>query len=83
MQSTMKRILAACALLAPFIIAGCATHYELDLVKKELSKEINQVKAEARAAKATAASARADASTKAVGDVSRKAERMYNKPLRK
>lgn len=85
MRKTMKRITAVCALLAPFAIAGCATHLELDEVKKDLAKQLNQVKAEASAAKAeaAAASSRADASSKAAEDVSRKADRMYKESLRK
>ena len=81
MRRTINRIAAVFVLLAPFAVGSCATQYELEQVRGELDK----VKAEARAAKAeaAAASARAEASTKAAADVSRKAERMYNKSLRK
>lgn len=72
MRKNTKRILAACALLAPFAIAGCATHLELDQAKKELRAELEQVKAAA-----AAASARADASSAGVASTSRSADRMH------
>lgn len=81
MRRTIERVPAAIVLLAALAVGSCATQLEVD----QLRSELDTVRAEAQAAKAEAAAARAraDASSKAAADVSRKAERMYNRSLRK
>ena len=81
MRRTIKRISAVCVLFAALAVGSCATQLEVD----QLRSELDSVRAEAQAAKAAAAAAnaRAEASAKAAADVSRKAERMYDKSLRK
>jgi outer membrane murein-binding lipoprotein Lpp len=88
MGMTMKRFLVLSALLAPLAIGGCASQSEVDQLRSDLGKAqaaADAAKAEAAAAKAEAmaANARADAATKAAADVSRKADRMYDRTLRK
>jgi outer membrane murein-binding lipoprotein Lpp len=88
MSTTLRRILALSVLAAPLAIAGCASQTEIDQLRNELIKTqsaADAAAAEARAAKAEAAEARAraDAASQAAGDVSRKADRMYDRSLRK
>jgi outer membrane murein-binding lipoprotein Lpp len=88
MSTTLRRILALSVLVAPLAIAGCASQTEIDQLRSELIKTqsaADAAAAEARAAKAEAAEARAraDAASQAAGDVSRKADRMYDRSLRK
>jgi outer membrane murein-binding lipoprotein Lpp len=88
MSTTLRRILALSVLVAPLAIAGCASQTEIDQLRSELIKtqaSADAAAAEARAAKAEAAEAkaRADAASQAAGDVSRKADRMYDRSLRK
>jgi len=84
----MKRILAVSALLAPLALGACASQSEVDQLRSELTKtqaEAAAAKAEAAAAKAeaAAATARAQAAEKASADMSRKADRMYSRSLKK
>lgn len=81
MRTTMRRVLAISVLLVPMAIGGCALQSEVDQLRSDVSKA--QAAAEAAQAEARAANARADAATKSAADVSRKADRMYNRSLRK
>jgi outer membrane murein-binding lipoprotein Lpp len=89
MSTTLRRILALSVLVAPLAIAGCASQTEIDQLRSELittqASADAAAAAEAHAAKAEAAEAkaRADAASQAAGDVSRKADRMYDRSLRK
>ena len=88
MRPTMQRLFAVSAILAPLALGGCASQSEVDQLRSDLSKAqaaAAAAEAEARAAKeeAKAANARAEAATKAAADVSRKADRMYDRSLRK
>ena len=95
MKATARKLLLVGALLTPLAIGGCASQGEVDQLRSDLSKaqaaadaaqaEARAAKAEAEAAKAeaAAANARADAATKAAADVSRKADKMYDRSLRK
>jgi outer membrane murein-binding lipoprotein Lpp len=88
MSTTLRRILALSVLVAPLAIAGCASQTEIDQLRSELittQASADAAAAEAHAAKAEAAEAkaRADAASQAAGDVSRKADRMYDRSLRK
>lgn len=88
MRTTMQRFFAVSAILVPLAVGGCASQSEVDQLRSDLSKAqatAAAAQAEARAAKedAMAANARADAATKAAADVSRKADRMYDRSLRK
>lgn len=88
MRTAMKRFLAISVLLTPLAIGGCASQSEVDQLRSDLSKaqaaaEAAQAEARAAKAEAAAANARAEAATKAAADVSRKADRMYSRTLRK
>lgn len=88
MRTAMPRFLTVAAILAPLAIAGCASQSEVDQLRSDLSKAqataaAAQEEARAATAEAKAANARADAATKAAADVSRKADRMYDRSLRK
>ena len=88
MRAAMKRVLAISVLLAPLASGACASKSEVDQLRSDLSKAqaaAAAAQADARAAKAeaAAANARADAAAKAAADVSRKADRMYDRSLRK
>ena len=88
MRTTMTRILAVSTLLAPLALGACASQSEVDSLRSELSKaqaEASAAKSDAAAAKAeaAAATARAEAAEKAAADSSRKADRVYNRSLRK
>jgi murein lipoprotein len=88
MRTTMKRFLSVSLLLAPLALGSCASQSEVDQLRSDLSKAqaaADAAQTEARAAKADAAAAntRADEATKAAADVSRKADRMYDRSLRK
>jgi len=88
MKTTLQRFLAISVLLAPLAISGCASQTEIDELRSELTKAqvaADAAKAEAQAAKAEAAAANArdEAATKAAGDASRKADRLYSRSLRK
>jgi multidrug resistance efflux pump len=84
----MKRLVVASIFLAPLVMGGCASQSEVDQLRSELIKAqtaAEAAKAEAATAKAdaAAATARAEAAEKAATDVSRKADRMYSRSLRK
>lgn len=88
MQMKLRRALAVSALLAPLALGACASQSEVDQLRSELTKTqaaADAAAAEAKAAKAdaAAANARADAAEKKAADVSRKADRMYDRSLRK
>lgn len=95
MGTGIKRFFAVSALIAPLALAGCASQSEVDQLRSELNKaqaSAEAAKAEAAAAKAEAASAKADAAAataraeaaeNAAADSSRKADRIYNRSLRK
>lgn len=88
MQRTIQRILAMSVLLVPLGLGACASQSDLDQLRGEVTKaqaSADKAAADAEAAKAeaAAANARADAADKAASDVSRKADRIYNRSLRK
>jgi len=81
MGTGMKRFFAVSALVAPLALGGCASQSEVDQLRSELDKA--QASAEAAKAEAAAATARAEAAENAAADSSRKADRIYNRSLRK
>ncbi len=88
MRKTMQRLLGVSILLTPLAVGACASQTEVDQLRSDLGKaqaDADAAKAEAASAKADAATAnaRADAAEKAAADVSRKADRMYDRSLRK
>jgi len=88
MGLTMKKCLAAVAVIAPLALGGCASQSEVDQLRSELKDaQAAAAKAESEAAaakvEAAAATARADAAEKAAMSSSRKADRMYSRSLRK
>ena len=88
MHTAVRKI---CLLLVPLSVlalGGCASQSEVDSLRSELiatQKAAENAKAEARAAKAeaAAANARAEAASKAAQDSSRKADRVFQRSLRK